>query len=122
MNRSPGLAGSCAGRRGLRAVAPDVLTNAPQAAPWGLSECRVLRDLAQGGVGGRSQAQGLGGSCASERQGRPRLRVLPTQSPLRPAVSRLQLSCTMAGHRWSLFPRLTPETSPTAAAAPPPLP
>lgn len=117
----PGTAGSCAGGRGLRAVAPHVPTNTPERAPRGLSECRLLHDPAQGGVGG-SRAQGLGGSCASEHRGNPCLRVRPTRSLLRPAVSRLQLSRTVAGPGWSLFLRLTPETPPVASAAPPPPP
>lgn len=100
-------------------MAPDVPTSAPQTAPRGLAERRLLRDRPREGWGAAPR-HGVRGSCASERQGHPRLPVLPTQSLLRPAVSRLQLSCTMAGPRWSLFPRLAPEMSPTAAAAPPP--
>lgn len=117
----PGTAGSCAGGRGLRAVAPHVPTNTPERAPRGLSECRLLHDPAQGGVGG-SRAQGLWGSCASEHRGNPCLRVRPTRSLLRPAVSRLQLSRTVAGPGWSLFLRLTPETHPRGFRSPSPTP
>lgn len=117
----PRTAGSCAGGRGLWAVAPHVPTNAPERAPRGLSECRLLHDPAQGGVGG-SRAQGLGGSCASEHRGNPCLRVRPMRSLLHPAVSRLQLSRTVAGPGWSLFLRLTPETPPRGFRSPSPTP